>query len=424
MKLKTLLMLTAFFFAGASSMETHPSQIKERTRVPQKPKVQERHDEEGKERSTAKAPARKAPATKYIGPYTRAQCFMLARLVPNFGSQPRIHDRKKRERTLLMWAVIKNDSQLAHLILENPSFTGIDLTDPYGETALAEAAYRGLDDMTKLLIAHHATVDSRNKRKYTPFMEATEEEKLRVMASLLMGGAAIDARNDEDETPLICSVQCRFPRVTQFLLAHRANPLLEDESGENALVIAKGLKKSKTTNKIIAMLEAATKQQEEIAKANVERQLKEEEEQQAQKKAKKKTKAQRQKLKKQAVREEKAKKEAAEKEQEKEAQAKKTAIDKSVKAYFNAGKRIAQASIALQHLPIDTDLAQKLIKCSQRLGRDILKLSSLLKKMRSINQGASDEKKIMMMMMMNTKPMMKMEKKQKNNFSINVNGVL
>jgi hypothetical protein len=84
-----------------------------------------------------------------------------------------------------------------------------------------------------------ARVDIRDSYGQTPLMYAAGHNNVFVVRELIMSGADVNARTDAAWTPLMYAVRnTQFPEILEVLLAAGADPMLRNEAGETALMVA------------------------------------------------------------------------------------------------------------------------------------------------------------------------------------------
>ncbi|XP_047578159.1 ankyrin repeat and SOCS box protein 18 isoform X2 [Lutra lutra] len=115
-----------------------------------------------------------------------------------------------------------------------------------GDTPLHVAAQRGLDEHACLYLGCGARVDTRNGRGETPLSAACgaarrpdeHARRLRLCALLLRRGAAADARDEDERSPLhkACGHAC--PGLARLLLRHGADAGALDYGGASPLARA------------------------------------------------------------------------------------------------------------------------------------------------------------------------------------------
>jgi ankyrin repeat protein len=118
----------------------------------------------------------------------------------------------------------------------------VDSADAYGFTFLMTAAGYNDPDIVKTLIAVGANLNSRDdEMRQTPLLTAIEKSRLRNTMLLIKAGADVNARDENDRTPLMYAVEKRHGRwrpVVKLLLAYGAKLDTKDVDGDTALLNA------------------------------------------------------------------------------------------------------------------------------------------------------------------------------------------
>ncbi|XP_050019074.1 ankyrin repeat and SOCS box protein 18 [Alexandromys fortis] len=118
---------------------------------------------------------------------------------------------------------------------------------PGGDTPLHVAAQHGLDEHAQLYLVRGARVDARNSRGETALSAAcgaatrSPDEQarcLRLCALLLRGGAAADARDEDERSPLHKACGRARPSLCTLLLLHGADAGALDYGGASPLARA------------------------------------------------------------------------------------------------------------------------------------------------------------------------------------------
>ena len=112
-----------------------------------------------------------------------------------------------------------------------------------GRTALHVAASHGSEAMVRLLLVTGASVKAKDNEDLTPLWVSAFKGQLSISRLLLEHGAEIDSRNNDQKTPLHASIIYSQGEVTRLLIDWGADTDLKDRLQENALLLAarKGL---------------------------------------------------------------------------------------------------------------------------------------------------------------------------------------
>lgn len=111
-----------------------------------------------------------------------------------------------------------------------------NLGDSSGTPPIFSAVWRGDEAMLRLLLAKGAKVNPEpGKKGYTPLHNATTTNIARI---LIEAGAAVDALNNDNQSPLHASAGAGNREVVEVLLAAGANPNLKDKDGKTPLHLA------------------------------------------------------------------------------------------------------------------------------------------------------------------------------------------
>ncbi|KAL1771022.1 Ankyrin repeat and SOCS box 18 [Sigmodon hispidus] len=134
----------------------------------------------------------------------------------------------------------------AKALLEHGATVQLECS-PGGDTPLHVAAQHGLDEHAQLYLGHGARVDARNGRGETALNAAcgaltcSPEEHarcLRLCALLLRGGAAANARDEDERSPLHKACGRARPSLCTLLLLHGADAGALDYGGASPLARA------------------------------------------------------------------------------------------------------------------------------------------------------------------------------------------
>lgn len=101
----------------------------------------------------------------------------------------------------------------------------IDIGNAYGETALMHAAGGGHKEVCKLLIAHGANVNARDREGNTALIFAALNDHREICELLIAADADVNATNKFDKTALMYAVEKGHRDVSRILLAGKLNKM-------------------------------------------------------------------------------------------------------------------------------------------------------------------------------------------------------
>lgn len=135
-----------------------------------------------------------------------------------------------------------HDPEVLAIIRRNPDL--VNARGPGGYTALHWACHWGRKDTAQLLLSSGADVNARNDEQGTPLHEAAggqSEDNSEVVQLLLVNGSHVNAANEAGDTPLMRATQAhrrgRVPVLT-VLLDHGADVNLANRRGLMPLHLA------------------------------------------------------------------------------------------------------------------------------------------------------------------------------------------
>jgi len=112
-----------------------------------------------------------------------------------------------------------------------------DMQDIYKRTSLTRAAKEGHENIVNLLVASGAEPNMQDAEGSTPLLEAVSGGHTIIIKALLMRGALVNIANKFGVTSLMIAV-CRSVDIVRVLLKYGADPNLQDQNGETALIKA------------------------------------------------------------------------------------------------------------------------------------------------------------------------------------------
>jgi ankyrin repeat protein len=119
--------------------------------------------------------------------------------------------------TALMMAAFKHNKPAVLALLAK----GAIVNRP-GYTALHFAAAAGDDEITRILLEHHAYIDAEAPAKYTPLMMAAREGQESTVKVLLEAGADATLKNTESLTAAQIAARADKPLIVAAITAHLA----------------------------------------------------------------------------------------------------------------------------------------------------------------------------------------------------------
>ena len=172
--------------------------------------------------------------------------------------------------------ISKRDSRrvaIARLLIKANGNT--DLDDGYGDTALSESVDSGYDDLSLLLIASNAKIDTKTgvyidgEGDITPMHHATKSPK--VLQAMIKRGAKVNVADTSGDTPLHWAVRDRNVESVKLLLEAGASVTAIDNEGRSPSYWCKtydGINFHEEADKkeITKLLDAATKESHDRTK--------------------------------------------------------------------------------------------------------------------------------------------------------------
>ena len=132
-------------------------------------------------------------------------------------------------------AINKGSNKVAKVLIEWPK-TQLSQINPDGESALMFAAYINNLDLAKHLINRGADV---NKTGWTPLHYAATNGHIAMARLLLEHHAYIDSPSPNGTTPLMMAAQYGTPLICKLLLEEGADPTIQNQKGLTAIDFAK-----------------------------------------------------------------------------------------------------------------------------------------------------------------------------------------
>jgi ankyrin repeat protein len=144
-------------------------------------------------------------------------------------------------------AVYKNNVNAARSALNegadiNKLLDTVEKNITHQLSPLIMAAILGHTEITRLLIEHGADYNQQNDRGHTALILAIHYKNTSIADLLIRAGADLDLQDEKGNTALMFAAvrdQDKKPLITHLLLEHKADPLIENNSGRIASEIAK-----------------------------------------------------------------------------------------------------------------------------------------------------------------------------------------
>ena len=124
-------------------------------------------------------------------------------------------DKKRAHHTTQVTAIITSNPILVLATDTNGLFNGY--------TPLHVTALKGHTDITHVLLANGANVDTKNSWGYTPLHWAARRGQTDIVLCLIVNGADVNAKNDEGYTPLHFSAGLGKTAASQLLIDNGAD---------------------------------------------------------------------------------------------------------------------------------------------------------------------------------------------------------
>ncbi|HEV8266242.1 MAG TPA: ankyrin repeat domain-containing protein, partial [Gemmatimonadales bacterium] len=135
-------------------------------------------------------------------------------------------------------ASVGRTDRVAELLDRDPSLLNAYSGD--GFFPLGLAAFFGHPDTVRLLLGRGADVTqvARNPMRIQALHAAVAGRSFEVVRLVVEAGAPIDAKQQEGWTPLHAAVHQPNLEMTRYLLAHGADPKLQNDAGKSAIGLA------------------------------------------------------------------------------------------------------------------------------------------------------------------------------------------
>jgi uncharacterized protein len=135
-------------------------------------------------------------------------------------------------------ASVGQTARVAELLDADP--TQVNAYSSDGFYPLGLAAFFGHPDTVRLLLARGADVTqvARNPMRVQPLHAAVAGRSIDAVRQLVQAGAPLDGKQQGGWTPLHAAVHRADMEMTSYLLAHGADPKLQNDEGKSAIGLA------------------------------------------------------------------------------------------------------------------------------------------------------------------------------------------
>ena len=140
-------------------------------------------------------------------------------------------------RTALHWAALKNEPEIAILILQHGG--DADATTSKAETPLHFAARHNAPEIADELLSYGAALEAQDESANTPLHLAATTGATEVARALIDRGANLSAQDWNGSSPLHCAVEADQVEVAQLLIERGANLEAANEEKETPLHVAR-----------------------------------------------------------------------------------------------------------------------------------------------------------------------------------------
>lgn len=140
--------------------------------------------------------------------------------------------------TAIMYGVLSGERETVELLLRHHA--DVNAVARNGWTALMIASVKGYTDVARLLLEHGAEPNSADVYKWTPLMRAVYENRLSIVRLLSdHRDIRVNQRGENGVTALHIAALRGSTESVGVLLAHGADPGIQDDSGRTALDFAR-----------------------------------------------------------------------------------------------------------------------------------------------------------------------------------------
>jgi ankyrin repeat protein len=150
-----------------------------------------------------------------------------------------LQERDEAGNTPLLQATKNNDNVAVQWLLQNGAALGIDVKDrAYGFTSLMWAAWHDNAQVTQMLLAAKADIESRSNDGGTPLAQAAYHDSITSARILVDANAVLEAKANNGFTPLMWATSKKASRTFQLLIAAKANIDATDMDGQTSMELA------------------------------------------------------------------------------------------------------------------------------------------------------------------------------------------
>jgi len=149
-----------------------------------------------------------------------------------------VNQRNHNGGTSIMYAALGGDPEAVSLLLRHHA--DVNAAAQNGWTALMIASVKGHVEVAETLLRHGADPNKADVYSWTPLMRAVNEGERQIVKLLLeQGEARVNQAGENGITALHLAALKASADLVELLLAHGADPRIEDYSGRTALEFAK-----------------------------------------------------------------------------------------------------------------------------------------------------------------------------------------
>ena len=140
-----------------------------------------------------------------------------------------VNIQNDRGETPLYWCAFKGNENLCRLLLEHNA--NVNIQTDRGETPLYWCAFKGNENLCRLLLEHNANVNIQTDRGETPLYWCAFKGNENLCRLLLEHNANVNIQTDRGETPLYWCAFKGNENLCRLLLEHNADVNFQDNHG-------------------------------------------------------------------------------------------------------------------------------------------------------------------------------------------------